>query len=266
MILTLPAYVCFLQRQISRIFLNLKYSNNHVCYIHVLFNAFLSQRFKAQQFLKVLPEPWGCWAYPHHHRRHRRRVLFQRCSSFVVHSLFLKLSGRESRIPRGFFPSFGLCLKNSASAMRLFLLTLLSPSLAMVLPLTLFERLLRDTKGSCSSMVTGSVSSEHWGLPTMLTNWASLFIPTVRRWSSFLFSFFFLIFFSFLGLRQVWFLRLGTHVAASTWSGWKLQFVRFRSPSAFWFWGGHNWGVVCFFTSLFVIRFEYSMRLCYCVL
>lgn len=161
MILTLPAYVCFLQRQISRIFLNLNYSNNHVCDIHVLFNAFLSQRFKGQKFLKVLPEPWGCCAYPHHHHRPPRPVLFQRCSSFVVHSLFLKLLGRELRIPRRFFPSFGLCLKNSAMAMRLFLLILLSRSLAMVLPLTLFERLLKDTKGSCSSMVTGSVLSEH---------------------------------------------------------------------------------------------------------
>ena len=35
-------YVCFLQSQISRIFLNLNYSSNDVCYIHVLFNAPIS--------------------------------------------------------------------------------------------------------------------------------------------------------------------------------------------------------------------------------
>jgi len=67
---------------------------------------------------------------------------------------------------------------------------------------------------------------------------------------SFLFKFCFFFVFPFMGFQEVLILRLGTCVAASTWSGWKLQFVRLKSPNPFWCWGSHNWGVVCFYMTI----------------
>ena len=214
MILTLSYlandYGCYLQRQIPQFFLTLTAPV-------IMFNTFTfsfsaSKRFKPQPFLEVFTEPWGCCAYQHH-----QVLFFKHCSSSVVHSLFLKLLGPESHNhnPISLFRSFGLCLQNSSSAMTLFLLTLHFLSLAMVLPLPLFEMLLIDTKGSCSSMATDSVFSEHWGLYMMLPNWASMFIPTVRRWALFFLNFvlFFLswvfIKFWFWGWELVFQLQLG---------------------------------------------------------
>lgn len=164
MILTLSYlandYGCYLQRQIPQFFLTLTAPV-------IMFNTFTfsfnaSKRFKPQPFLEVFTEPWGCCAYQYH------LVFFKHCSSFALHSLFLKLLGPESHNHISLFRSFGLCLQNSASAMTLFLLTLHSLSLATVLLLPLFEMLFIDTKGSSSSMVTGSVFSEHRGLSMML--------------------------------------------------------------------------------------------------